>query len=110
RSLATRRTTLLLAGLLSLACLTSCVTAPSVVAPSGPAAESIANLWWTLLAVGMAVYVAVMGFLYYALFRRRKGDLDLRTPAPRSRMQVVVWAGIIVPALILLGVHGLTLG
>ncbi|HXF60707.1 MAG TPA: cytochrome c oxidase subunit II [Caldilineaceae bacterium] len=99
-----------LAGLLSLCYLTSCAAAPSVIAPRGPAAESIANLWWTLLAVGMAVYVAVMAFLFYALFRRRRADLDLRTPVPRSRVQVVVWAGIIVPALILLGVHGLTLG
>lgn len=76
--------------------------------PKGPAAQHVANLWWLLFWMATAVFVLVLGFLLLALFRRRS-DLAPSTVEPRSGPRVVLWAGIIVPALVLLVVFGATL-
>jgi cytochrome c oxidase subunit 2 len=43
-----------------------------VLAPAGPQATRIANLWWYLLSVNTAVWVLVMGVLSFAIWRRRR--------------------------------------
>ncbi|MDY7101416.1 MAG: cytochrome c oxidase subunit II [Actinomycetota bacterium] len=42
--------------------------------PQGPAAQSIADLWWLLLALGTIPLVIVLGLLAYGLFRPRPPD------------------------------------
>lgn len=88
--------------------LSGCAQAPSVLDPQGPAAARIAGLWWLLLGLALAVLGFVLVFLALALFRRRRSahPADLTTavrvaPEPRAGPRFIVWAGIIVPALIL---------
>jgi cytochrome c oxidase subunit 2 len=63
-------------------------------------------LWWLLLALGGVIYVAVIAFLAIALFRRRwQGGTEIGL---RSGARIVLLAGIVMPALILLTVFGVT--
>jgi heme/copper-type cytochrome/quinol oxidase subunit 2 len=43
----------------------------SILAPAGPQAARIAELWWLMLGVCTAVYVLVMIVLLWGSFRRR---------------------------------------
>lgn len=88
--------------------LTGCANAPSMLAPQGPAAARIANLWWLLFWLAMAVLLFVLGFLALALFRRRSSGME-NQPEPRSGTRVVVLAGVVMPALILTIVYIATL-
>ncbi|HZW04975.1 MAG TPA: cytochrome c oxidase subunit II, partial [Anaerolineaceae bacterium] len=63
----------------------------------GPASRQISYLGWTMIILGSVIFLIVVAYLLYALFRRREG------PAAVSGMRVVVWGGIIIPALILIG-------
>jgi cytochrome c oxidase subunit 2 len=86
--------------------LVGCAGSPSALDPQGPAAARIAGLWWFLLGLGGFVYVAVVAFLLFALFRRRRhgnSESGLHTGS-----RIVLYAGIITPALILLVVFGFT--
>jgi cytochrome c oxidase subunit II len=96
-----------------------CAEAPSILDPRGPAAREIANLWWILFGLAMAVYVAVLGFLYFAVTRRIEIQ-DNPTPndpqphnngdkVSRQGTRIIVVAGIIIPALILLTTLGFTI-
>ena len=38
--------------------------------PAGPAAQTIADLWWVMLACGLAIFLLVMALLFAALYRR----------------------------------------
>ena len=87
-----------------LLCLTGCANAPSLLAPQGPAAARIANLWWLLFWMALAVLLFVLGFLALALFRRRSTALA-NQPEPRHGTRIVVLAGIVMPALILAVVY-----
>lgn len=92
----------------SLVLLSGCAHAPSILEPKGPAAQHVANLWWLLFWMATAVFVLVVGFLLLAIFRRR-GDLAPSTVEPRSGSRIVLWGGIIAPALVLMVVVGATL-
>jgi cytochrome c oxidase subunit II len=46
---------------------------PSALAPKGPDATHLANLWWVMLAFGTAVFVLVIALLIATLLRRRRG-------------------------------------
>ena len=37
--------------------------------PAGPAAQTIADLWWVMLACGLAIFLLVMALLFAALYR-----------------------------------------
>ena len=107
KRIATGCTALWSAGL-ALLLLSGCTNAPSVLNPQGPAAARIAGLWWLLFGMAMAVLLVVVVFLALALFRRRRAPrpADPTTdvtaaPEPRAGARVIVWAGIIVPAIIL---------
>lgn len=52
-----------LAGLL----LAACEDAPSALAPQGFAAEEVAELWWVMFWLGMAIFVAVVTLLLYGV-------------------------------------------
>jgi len=82
---------------------------PSILDPHGPAAARIENLWWLLFGLGTAVYLVVMAALLYALFRRRQErEAPDGQDEPRWR-RVLLWGGLVLPALILVIVYGFTL-
>lgn len=53
----------------------------NMLSPDGPVAQWIFQLWWVLIAGGVAVYVLTIGALAYAVLRRRKAT----DPAPENR-------------------------
>ena len=78
--------------------------APNMMDPKGAAAVAIANLGWLLFALGGAVYVGVMIFLFASLFRRRQEQ-----DRPGDGIRIVLFGGIIIPIIILIIVYGSTL-
>jgi cytochrome c oxidase subunit II len=71
--------------------------APSVMNPAGPAADSIARLSWVFFILGGFIFVGVIAYLIYALVRTRS---PLRND--RSGTRVVIFGGMIFPAVVLL--------
>lgn len=47
-------------------------TVPASLDPSGPAADSIAGLWWLLLGAGTVIFLLVMALLIIPMVRRRR--------------------------------------
>lgn len=88
--------------------LNGCSNAPSILDPQGPAAARIADLWWLLFWMAMAVLVFVFAFLTLALFRRRPAEIDTQR-AQRAGIRVIIWAGVVMPAIILAVVYVATL-
>ncbi|MBX3011666.1 MAG: cytochrome c oxidase subunit II [Caldilineaceae bacterium] len=85
--------------------LTGCGEAPAIFDAAGEAARVINRLWWLLFGLGSAVYVVVMGYLLWALHRRRQAA-PINELATGGSTRTVVWGGIIIPAIILLIVYG----
>ena len=81
---------------------------PSALAPRGPVAAIIANLWWLMLGLGTVIYLGTMGYLLWALFRRR--PTREREPRPGQDTRFVVAAGAAVPAVVIAILYGVTLG
>lgn len=82
-----------------------------VLDPAGPGAREIASLGWLLFLVAGAVFVAVVIFLIVALRRARQNEdrlPDAPLAVPQRGRRVVIWAGAIIPALILTVVFGYT--
>lgn len=86
--------------------VTGCGAAPAIFDAAGQAAREINQLWWLLFGLGTAVYIAVMGYLLLALYRRR--PLTEGAPGWGGNTRTVIWGGIVLPALILLIVYGFT--
>lgn len=84
-------------------------SSPSILNPQGPAAAHITDLWWVLFWTATVVFVLVMGFLLLALFRRRGQEDEPARAEARYGTRIIVIAGIVLPALILLGVYAFTL-
>lgn len=67
--------------------------------PAGPAASAIANLWWVMLVVSVAIFTGVVIVLALALWHRR-------TDADRDRRlgrRLVTIGGVVIPAVTVLG-------
>jgi cytochrome c oxidase subunit 2 len=80
--------------------------------PKGPAAEVMAELWWLMLGLGVAVFVVFAVLLGVGLFRRRptrEQDQEPERQAPRRFGRWFVGWGVVVPVLILVVVFGATL-
>jgi cytochrome c oxidase subunit II len=79
--------------------------------PEGPAARTMADLWWLMLALGLAVFVAFAAFLALALFRRRPPPGD-RPGEERAGAfnRWILGAGVVAPLLIIAVVFGATVG
>lgn len=77
---------------------------PSVLEPQG-AAISIADLWWLLAGLGGAIFVLVMLYLAFALWRGRARRLaspnDPLPVASRASIRPVILGGIVLPLLVL---------
>ncbi|MDQ3570605.1 MAG: cytochrome c oxidase subunit II [Actinomycetota bacterium] len=72
---------------------------PSSLDPQGPAAKSIASVWWLMFGLATAVYVVVAGFIIIGALRGRG-----RQEGKPSRISdgAFIWVGgLIVPSVIL---------
>jgi cytochrome c oxidase subunit II len=77
--------------------------------PQGPVSEVMAELWWLMLGLGGAVFVAVVAVLALGLFRRRPAagqETGNRRPNRFGRWFVV--GGVVAPMVLLLVVFGAT--
>ncbi len=79
--------------------LAGCGGNQSMFNPQGPAARGIADLGWFMIAVCLAVYVAVLGGLAWALTRRRRIADDL--PQTARRLGTVIAALVLLTAAVL---------
>lgn len=98
---------LLLIGLVT----TGCATAPAIFTPKGRAASEINQLWWLLLILGTLVFLGVMGYLAFALYRRPPTTAlqSPLSPPLRTNSRMVVWGGIVLPITVLSVVYGATI-
>lgn len=85
-----------------LALVAGCRHPMASVHPAGPQAERISDLTWYLTWTGTAVFVAVVGFLFYALWKARRRTDALGGPEVERRMRIGVGAAVGVTVLILL--------
>jgi cytochrome c oxidase subunit II len=77
--------------------------------PQGPVSEAMANLFWLMLGLGGAVFVAVVVVLALGLFRRRPaGEPQPDRQGQDSFGRWFVVGGVVVPLVILLIVFGAT--
>jgi cytochrome c oxidase subunit II len=77
--------------------------------PQGPVSQAMAELWWLMLGLGGAVFVAVVVVLALGLFRRRPAagqETGRERPNRFGRWFVV--GGVVAPMVILLVVFGAT--
>lgn len=79
-----------------------------VLDPAGPAAARIEQLWWLLFVVGTIVGIAVLALVTYAIFHRARDASD-RLEQDRRGTRWIVMGGIVVPAIILVPIFGITL-
>jgi cytochrome c oxidase subunit 2 len=87
--------------------VSGCADAPSALDPRGPAAGAIAVVWWVMLALATVVFLITTAFLLVAAFR----PAPIRGPRAlvgADERFITVW-GIVVPAVILTGVLGMTI-
>jgi cytochrome c oxidase subunit II len=72
--------------------------------PQGPVAETMADLWWLMLALGGAVFVLVVALLVVGLFRkRRSSESEPLSDAAVSRAWLV-GGGIVLPVVVLIAI------
>jgi cytochrome c oxidase subunit 2/cytochrome aa3-600 menaquinol oxidase subunit 2 len=64
----------------TLSALSGCEERLSILHPAGPAAATIAEIWWVMLIGGTAIFVVVSGLLVAAIMKRPSTDGD---PAAR---------------------------
>jgi cytochrome c oxidase subunit 2 len=69
--------------------------------PQGPVAETIANLWWVMLALGAAIFLLVVVLLGVGLFRERKSAESESEAGERPFRSWLVGGGIVLPVVAL---------
>jgi cytochrome c oxidase subunit 2 len=95
-------TTLRPATLAATLMLAGCAGPLSTLDPEGPSARGAATLWWIMLTGGAAIFAAVSIVLALAWWKPR----PLRDLGPG---RVILWGGVVVPALILSALVGAAL-
>lgn len=79
--------------------------------PQGPAARTMAGLWWLMLGLGLAVFVVFAVFLALGLFRRRGSDGLAPGEGPAGAFNGwIVGAGVVAPLLVIGVVFAATVG
>ncbi len=81
--------------------LAGCAGVPSTVSPAGTGADEIAKLWWWSFAIGIVVLGVVVALLLFKILLPDESRPDLKPGQPGSST-VIVLAGVVVPAVILL--------
>ena len=77
--------------------------------PQGPVSEAMADLWWLLLGLGVAVFAVVAAVLLLGLFGRRpEGEPQPGRQRPGSFGRWFVAGGVVAPLVILVIVFGAT--
>ena len=82
---------------------TGCAGIQSALHPAGPQAMHISQLWWLMLWVCTAVFVLVIGFFLYAVFRPRPHDQSITAPETERRTARVIVAAVVITGLVLFG-------
>ncbi len=83
-----------------------CAGSPSVLDPGGPKAQQVAGLTWLIFGLGTVIFVVVAIIFGLALVRasRRSGPL----PAEPAGHRMILIGGIVLPAVLLTGLMGIT--
>lgn len=93
--------------------LSGCTGSASLLDPKGPGARTVRDLWWLLFWISVVVLLVVVALLLYSL-RKRAATTDGKTtdprPVPGWGKRFVIVSGFILPAIILVGVLGISLG
>ena len=77
----------------------------STLDPAGPAAQSIATLWWVMLAGSVVLFALVMALFGFAFLRRHpSGNSD--RPVGQA---FVLWGGLVMPIAVLSALLGYAL-
>jgi len=76
--------------------------------PKGPVAETMAELWWLMLALGALVFVGVVVLLVLGLFRGRRDVESTPTPDTGRSSRWLIGGGVVMPVLVLVVVFGAT--
>ena len=81
---------------------------PSALDPAGPVAAHLATLWWVMFALGTAMFLLVVGFMFAALLRRPRAtsDVDPDTTGGDEGRRWPIWGGIILPIVVLVLTFG----
>jgi len=82
--------------------LSACAGRQSTLDARGPVAESIATLWWVMLAGAVIILVLVMAAVFYAMFRRPERRMAL-SPVPFLFVSSIVVPTLILTALLVYG-------
>jgi cytochrome c oxidase subunit 2 len=78
------------------------------VEPRGPVAQTIAELWWLMLGLAVAIFLVFAVLLVWGLFRRRPAGDEAGSDMPGLTRRWVLWGGAVMPAAVLLVVFGAT--
>ncbi len=93
---------------------TGCAASPSTLSPHSDRASTLASLWWLMLIIGVAVYVIVVGLFVIAAVRPRRrpnaaeAEAQLHAGGGRGSAAIILVAGAIIPAIILVVVFAAT--
>lgn len=82
--------------------LVACSSPQNVLNPRGPAASSIAQLWWVMFALATLVCVIVTILLLVGMMHARRRERGRRATEVSGRA-LVVGGGVAIPAVILFG-------
>src|SRR2546426_4047747 len=78
-----------------------CTGRQSALHPAGPQATHISHLWWFMFWVCADVFILVVGFLLYAVFRPRQQDQPVIAPEAERRTARAVIAAVALTGLTL---------
>jgi cytochrome c oxidase subunit II len=78
---------------------------PSSLDPRGEVAANIAELWWVMFFLSVAVFLLVVGLMLVGIFRQR-GDEE---PNERAENRWILVGGIVMPSVVLAVVFGFTI-
>lgn len=106
---ATRMPVLALAGLaMAAATFFACSESPAATDPHSSQANTINDLWWTMLGMATAIFVLVMALLAVALLRKRRKEATPGQGDPRWGIGVILGGGVVFPIVVLAVLMGLT--
>jgi cytochrome c oxidase subunit 2 len=91
--------------------LGGCADSPSALDTGGPRAGTIATLWWIMLAIATIVFIVVVALIVTAAVRsyRKRSASAEAVGNDDNDTRLIAIGGIVIPAIVLVGLFGLTL-